>query len=177
MGGNPAHPVWDVYDLYRTARLNVKYYSCRVSTLQRQNFWIEIVLAATTAGSAIAGLAFWSTGVGKIIWQALMVVSAVLAVAKPLLKLTERIQTLEELVGQYRAVEYDLKKIEVAIRQRKKFEPDLLELFAAVLDRMAAVAKQTGGEYRIHEKLRTKCRLEVAKELPGNRFFIPEDIA
>ncbi|HYN82292.1 MAG TPA: hypothetical protein VES88_12375 [Gemmatimonadaceae bacterium] len=172
---NTGHPVWDVYDLYRTARLNVKYYSCRVSTLQRQNFWIEFVLAATAAGSAIAGLTFWSAGVGRIIWQMLMIIAAVLAVAKPLLKLTDRIQTLAELVGKYRAVEYDLKKIEVAIRQRRKFEPDLREMFVATLDRMAEIAKEKNGEFRVREKLRKKCRLEVEKELPASRFFIPEE--
>lgn len=104
-----------------------------------------------------------------------MVVSALLAVAKPLLKLTERIQTLEELVGQYRATEYDLKKIEVAIRQRKKFEPELQERFAAVLDRIAEVATRKGGEFSTRETLRNKCQIEVANELPADRFFVPEE--
>jgi hypothetical protein len=106
---NTGDPVRDVYDLYRNARLNVKYYSCRVSTLQGQNFGIELVLAATASASAIAGLAFWTSSSGKVIWQVLTMVSALLALAKPLLKLTDRIRALEELVGEYRATEYEAK--------------------------------------------------------------------
>jgi hypothetical protein len=167
------HPVWDVYDLLRTARLNVKYYSCRVALLQRQNFWIEGVLAATASGSAIAGLAFWDTTYGAFVWRFLVVVSAILAVVKPLLKLAERMQNLEELVGEYRAVEYELKKIEVAVKQRHAYEKELQDRFASAMDRMGEIANRKGHEFRVDEKLRGRCEKEVATELPAHHFFVP----
>ena len=174
MARDPNHAVWDVYDLYRTARLNVKYYGCRVSALDRQNFWVEIVLAATASGSAIAGLAFWNTGPGKSVWQVLIVVSAVLAVAKPLLKYTERIQRLEELIADYRVVEHDLKKIEVAVRQRRSYDQKLHERFIVVMERMNDLV-QKKGEYNVNEELRARCEKEVARELPSTHFFVPEE--
>lgn len=87
MAKDVTSPVWDVYDAIRTSRLNAKGYGCRVSALERESFWIELT-AATATGSVIAGFAFWSTTAGKPIWEGLMVVSAILAIAKPLLKLS-----------------------------------------------------------------------------------------
>jgi len=170
------HPVWDVYDTLRTARLNAKYYSYRVSSLERINFWTELFLAATVTGSAIAGLTFWSTDSGKPIWQSLLVVSAVLAIAKPLLRLADRIQKLQELVGEYRSAEYELKKIEVAIRQERAFGSELQKLFALALDRLGVLAKKPEGEYRISNALRGRCQEEVQRELPSTIFFVPETI-
>lgn len=173
MARDPNDPVWDVYDELRTALLNVKYYSCRTASLQRQNFWIELLIAATATGSAVAGFTFWATSVGKPIWQALMVVSALLAIAKPLLRLTERIQTFQELVGDYRGAEYDLRKIEVAIKQRGTFDKDLKERFSRALDRMAEAAVKSSGEYRVHKAMRERCEAEVLQELPTAHFFLP----
>ena len=36
------HAVWTVYDKLRTARLNVKYYSRRLESIERTNFILEI---------------------------------------------------------------------------------------------------------------------------------------
>lgn len=173
MSRDPEHPVWDVYDQLRTSRLNVKYYSCRVAALQRQNFWVEIILAATASGSAVAGLTLWNTPGGRPIWQMLLVGAAVLAVAKPLLQFTDRIQRLEELVGSYRLLEHELRKIEIAVRQRKQYDAELQERFASTLDKMNDIYSKK-GEYKQYDKLRTRCEAEVAQELPSRRFFIPE---
>ncbi len=80
------HPVWDVYDLYRTARLNVCYYSTKLNRFQSYNFLIEITLAITASSSAVAALWFWEHPVGEIVWKILGVISALLAVSKPILK-------------------------------------------------------------------------------------------
>ncbi len=168
------HPVWDVYDLLRTSRLNAKYFGCRVASFKRINFWIEFVLAATATGSAIAGLAFWTTEPGKYAWQILAVISALIAIAKPLLKLADRIQEVQELAGDFKGLEYELKKIEVAIRQERGFTPAMKKLFAASLDRFGVLAKKSESESRIDTKLKRRCQEEVASELPSEKFFVPE---
>src|SRR5207245_5278482 len=89
---DPNHAVWEVYDLRRTCRLNVKYYQRLGEKLATQNFRIELILAITAPSSAVAGLVFWQTQTGKIIWGMLGFVAAFLAVAKPLLHLTDKIQ-------------------------------------------------------------------------------------
>ena len=166
--------MWDVYDAIRTARLNAKYYGCRVSALERENFWIELTLAATATGSAIAGFAFWSTTAGKPIWQGLMIVSAILAIVKPLLKLTDRIQKLEQLIGVYRNIEYELKAIEIGIKQRRTFDSELQSQFAEALKQMKEAAANPAGGFRTDDRLRKRCQEEVAYELPSDHFFVPE---
>src|SRR5690606_5566481 len=104
------HPVWNVYDEYRTARLNVKYYSCQLAVLQKRNFWVEVVLAASSS-SAIAGLWLFQTLAGVVVWKMLGSVAAVLAIYQPLAKLTEHIRNLEERITAYRGLELDLERL------------------------------------------------------------------
>ena len=169
------HPVWDVYDLLRTSRLNAKYFSCRVTALKTYNFWIEIVLATTATGSALAALAFWSTEIGKPVWQGLLILSAILAIAKPLLKLTDQIQELQGFAGEFKGIELHLKKIEIGIRQQKHFTPGLKRQFFGILDEYGALAKKSQSDTRLDSKLRDKCQREVGQELPSTQFFIPEE--
>lgn len=168
------HPIWDVHDMRRTARLSVKYYCVRLVHLERKNFWMEVMLAITASGSAIAGLAFWNTELGVVAWQVLIVLSALLAVAKPLMKITDQIQRLESVVTGYRIVEHDLQKIEVAARQRKAYDEDLQNRFAAVLERMDALITKP-SEYRTNGKLQRRCQEEVDRELPCERFYVPPE--
>jgi hypothetical protein len=69
------HPVWTVYDKLRSARLNVKYYGARLHRIERANLAIEYILLAAAPSSAVAGLWFWNTEVGKTIWQSLGVLA------------------------------------------------------------------------------------------------------
>jgi hypothetical protein len=39
------HPVWDVYDEARTARLNVRYYERQLASLRRKNISLEVIIA------------------------------------------------------------------------------------------------------------------------------------
>lgn len=173
MARDKDHPVWDVYDLYRTTRLNVKYFSARLSRLQRINFWMEFILAATASSSAIAAFALWQTSIGGKVWQALGALAAVLAIMKPLLNLTEKIRKIEEVITGYRVLEYDLKKIAVAVSQRKAYDKELSDKFSNSLDRMAELAIKY-NESSEDKKLKKKCQEEVMKELPPEHFYIPE---
>ncbi len=134
------HPVWTVYDKLRTARLNVKYYSRRLQTLERQNFLIELVLLATAPSSAVAGLWFWEAEYGKVIWQYFGIVAAVTAVLKPLLNLTKRIKEFESVLSGYRTLEYDLMEIKSLVEQKKKYDSALQSEFKKSLQREKALA-------------------------------------
>jgi len=82
------HPVWDVYDLYRTARLNIKYYSHLLTHWKRLNTWLECSLLIFAPSSAIAGIFFWQTPCGAIVWKWLIVITAVIASIKPIIRIT-----------------------------------------------------------------------------------------
>jgi hypothetical protein len=166
------HPAWDVYDLYRTARLNVKYFCGRLAKLQRLNFWIEFTLAATASSSAIAAFTLWQTRFGGKIWQTLGAIAAILAILKPLLNLTEKIRKLEEVITGYRVLEHDLKKIEASINQRKTYDKELSDRFLSALDRMDQLIVKY-SEPTEDKKLKARCQDEVLRELPVDHFYIP----
>jgi len=78
------HPVWEVYDLYRTARLNVKYYSELLHRTEIKNFLLDLILLCSAPTSAVAGLWFWETEIGHEVWKYFGVIAAFAAVLKPL---------------------------------------------------------------------------------------------
>lgn len=175
MDRNKEHPVWDVYDLRRTARLNVKYYGFKLNRLRKINFWMEFLLALT-ASSAVVAFNFWKSHVGSVAWQVLSVLSALLAVAKPLLKYTEKIRGLEEVLTGFRILDHDLKVLGVSIKQKQKYDNELKERFLSAFERMKTLISKEVYEDREDKALIRKLQGEVNKELPPEDFFIPNSI-
>jgi len=168
------HPLWDVRDVRRTARLRMKYSRARQSTLETRNFWIELVLAATATGSAVSAIAFWSTDLGQVVWKSLSSIAAVLAVAKPLSKLTEKMQRLEAMASGYAGVDHDCMRIEIAARQRGAFDADLQERFDVVLERVAKL-QEKDAESHTDTALRDRLQEEVLAELPVDSLYLPPE--
>lgn len=173
---NLNHPVWDVYDQLRTARLNVKYYSALLSRARRWNLSMEFTLAVAAPGSAVAGLWFWDTGVGNTIWKYLAVLTAVVAVAKPLLKTTDRIRQIEKVLLGYRAQEHDLQTLTILIRQDTVYGPRHRALFEETLKRRRVLVRDS-PETIVNQKLRRSCQQEVEMELPADSFYVPSSIS
>lgn len=168
------HPAWGVYDLYRTARLNVKYYTYKLSKVEKVNYFMEIILLITAPSSAIAGLWFWETTIGKDIWQYLGVISAIIAVLKPSLSLTKKIKKYEEVLSGYKALEHDLHEIKEFIAQRLKYDKEMQNDFRKALKRKGVLVNKEPGE-KIDKKLLACCQNEVDTELPADKFYVPED--
>lgn len=165
--------VWGVYDKLRTARLNVKYYSKRLEQIETENFWIELILLATAPTSAIAGLWFWNSEYGVLVWKTLGVIAAVAAVLRPLLALTKKLKDFEGVVGGYRTLEYDLMEIKDLIHQRGKYDSTLRADFKKAQQREKALVGKT-PETRTRQKIKAQCEAEVRRELPDDCFFVPE---
>ncbi len=170
---NANHPVWTVYDKLRTARLNVKYYSHKLQTLNRWNLFIDLVLAATTSTSAIAALWFWNLEIGKIIWQYIGVISAFMAVSKPILKLADRIKDTQNIVSSYRGLEYDLREIKALIEQKQIYDNTEKAAFIKAMQREKELVEKTpaNGENR---KVKADCERDVRREFPKESFFVPK---
>jgi len=166
--------VWGVYDLLRTARLNVKYYSARLAYFQRWNLFLEVVLAITAPSSAVAGLWFWKTSTGQLAWTTLGVVAAFAAVLKPLLQLDKKVGSYTETLAGYRALEHDLFKIKELVAQRQAYDQDLQSDFQKALDRKGALVSRD-PEVATKEKLKQRLVAEVSKELPAADFFVPQE--
>ena len=168
------HPVWVVYDLYRTAYLNVKYYKCKRKRAETLNFWMELILAITASSSAIGALTFWTTNPGKQIWQGLGVIAAFVAVMKPLIKLTDKIKQLEEIITGYTILQNDLNKIVQTIDIKRIYDEKIQDDYFSALGRY----NDLGVRYIDNDtdtKLIKKYSEEVNKEMPVSRFYVPEN--
>jgi len=168
------HPVWTVYDKLRSARLNVKYYSRRLENLERTNFWLELILLASAPSSAVAGLWFWESEYGNLIWKYFGVIAAVAAVVKPLLSLTKRIKEFEGVLAGYRMLEYDLMEIKSLIEQKQKYDSALQTELRKAIQREKLLVGKT-PETSEKKKVKAICEVEVRNELPPDCFFVPEE--
>lgn len=168
------HPVWSVYDRLRSARLSVKYYCCQIESAERKNFCLELILLVTAPSSAVAGLWFWNTEYGQIVWKLLAIPAAIAALLKPLLHLTKKIKDYEAVISGYRMLEHDLLELKIGIEQKRKYDAPLQAEFKRVQQRERTLVGKN-PETRENPKVKAICQAEVLRELPTESFFVPED--
>lgn len=171
---NNHHPVWIVYDLYKTARLNVKYHAARLGQVERYNLAVEVLIAVTAPTSAITGLWLLETPAGQALWKYVAALAAVAAVLKPLLRLPQRIKNFEQTLSGYRALEYDVEQIV----NRIKSEGAYSKACKAMLDEAQKKKKSlvvNPPENNQDKKLIERLYSEVNAELPMQSFFVPEE--
>lgn len=173
VGMREDHPVWDVYDQLRTARLNEKYYGCRLQKFERINFWSEIIVAATSSSSAIAGFAFWSTDNGVWMWKLLLALAAVVSVSKPLLNLTKKIRAYEELLAGYRLLFHDLKDLRIDINQAREYTKVHQTRFKKIIEKQRLLADKS-PERTENAAVKDECQASVNAEFPSDSFYVPE---
>jgi len=172
MGNKRNHPVWEVYDLHRTCRLNVKYWSAKLVGLRRKNFCLEYILMATAPSSAIAGLVFWNTTYGKTAWSILICVTAIIAVAKPLLKLSDKLGKLQKVVTLYKSVEFQVESLENDIKRYDEYSTIMVNTYKNLANQVCEISKDEPIE-SVDQDLRNSFYMEVNKELPVTHFREP----
>jgi len=174
MDSRKHHPVWTVYDKIRTARLNVKYYSRRLQVLERFSLILDLILAVAAPTSAVAGLWFWESELGRVTWQFLGIPAAMAAVLKPVLGLTKRIKDYENVLAGYRTLEFDLCHIKSLVEQKLAYTESMRARLEDALERERALVTKN-PETRENSTIKRICEEEVLKELPPSCFLIPED--
>jgi len=175
MGVREEHPVWDVYDLLRSARLNEKYYGCRLERFELINTSCEILIAVTATSSAVASFPFWGDGVGAQLWKYLICFSAVISVIKPFLQLTKKIRAYEELYSGYRMLFYDLKSLRIDINQAQEFSKTHQARFNRIKEKQRHLAGSS-PERTENERLKKACFSSVLLEMPTESFYVPRSL-
>lgn len=166
--------IWDIYDNYRTARLNVKYYCVRLESLEKWNTSLDILVAIAAPGSVVSGLWFINTQSGLEIWKIVSAVAAVAGFLKPFMKLGHKIKFYEQTLSGYRALEYDLYEIILKIRDDGSYSPACKKMFEAAMKKKKILA--TNPPENTHDKkLIEQLYQEVIQEIPNSSLFIPEE--
>lgn len=166
------HPVWDVYDQYRTARLNIKYYTAILARHRKIDSAMESIIAATAPTSAITGLWLWNTEIGKWGWKILAVIAGITAILKPLIRSRDKMRNCEEIITGYRWLHNDLEKINIQIKEKQIYDSEIRKEFSNVLDKKIYLTEKE-PKSTINNKLRNRFTIEVNKELPSGDFYIP----
>ena len=67
-----------------------------------------------------------------MVWKYALAATAFLAVAKPLLQLTDKIKKIHEIVLGYKYLEFDLDEISNQVRRVKNYNPSMIKDFQQV---------------------------------------------
>jgi hypothetical protein len=171
---NMNHPVWNIYDLLRTSRLNILYYETKLQNTERLIITSQIILAATVPSSAIAGFEIWDFWIGKYAWEILISSSSIIAFIQPFLGLNKKAKMYSELIDGYKILYYDLQDIKEKIEEDKSFVNKHKKLFNNAKERRKKLqVKETG--INLNKRLRKKSQNAVKRELPSNKFYIPQE--
>jgi hypothetical protein len=168
------HPVWCVYNTLRTARLNYKYYSFKLRKAEFKLFWMDFLLTITVPSSAVAGLFFWENPVGIKVWKSLCVISAFIAIIKPMSGILKKRNAYQELKSGYKTIDFDLYAITNKINHEKAYSKQLQSEYQQVTDRMRSLVIKDPDSQE-DKLLIEKFEKEVNTELPPSSFYIPEE--
>lgn len=168
------HPVWNIYDLLKTARLNVLYYEYKLHSTENMMLTMQIILAAAVPSSAIAGFKIWDFGLGQYSWEIFVSFSTFVAFIQPFLGLPKKSKIYSGLVDSYKILYYDLQDIRQKIEEDKIYNTQHKKLFKAAKERRKKLEVRETG-IKLNKRLQKKCQAAVKKELPGKKFYLPKE--
>jgi hypothetical protein len=176
MPGKKDLRVWDVYNLLRTTRLNIKFYSHFLSFWKQINLIVDVFLGLTASSSAVAGWCVWSTSTGEVIWLIISMVAGVVVIVKPFFKIGDRIEAYEKATHDYLMLQSRIEKIVFEIKQAQAYRERhqiLLEVANDMLGGLKVNPPDKKEESNRMKRIKRDCQNEIMNELPNSCFFIP----
>jgi hypothetical protein len=159
-----------IYNEYRTSCLNAKYYGCRLHSVQRTNFWLEVVVAAGTS-AGIGGLTLLQSEPAHSIWTVIAAVSAVLAIVKPVANLSAKLSKYARLYGEYAKLTATIRTVVENITVTKDFLPEDERVYRSAQATFSELAKD--DDPRPSRRLLTKLQNEVNNEISPETLWLP----
>jgi len=159
-------------DNLRDAYLNELYYLSTSASASRRSRFIEFVVAAFAAGSAISGWELWQQPGGKTIWAVLAGAASVLSLAKPFLGFAARAELASGLVGSYRGIRLEFLSVLDDLRVAQEISTSDRLKRHSILERANQLeAKDTQKQ---DPKLVRKCVAEVNRKYSPDNLQVPE---
>ena len=167
------HPVWAVYDLMRTARLNEKYYASQLVRQARLRLAVELALSVFASTSVITGLMVINLPWGKTLWLLASILTAILALLAPLLRFGDKERSYESVLMKYRDLNTDLLELKSKIESKKTFDDENINTFKEILKKSSEIAQEAPLLVDNKKLLKEKTD-EVSSEMLPSSFFVPE---
>ena len=158
----------DLYGLYRTALLSVKYYSFALTCWRIANKTIEILLALGTTGTAWA---IWKTEAGGYVWMIVAAASAVLCLLKPIVRPSEKIEKFSSLRTSFSDLYYDIEAVVEDAKKRRNYTSEMDAKVRNARERMKQLAtKEVPSPFK---KLVCRFQREVNKQIVPKSLWWP----
>lgn len=162
-----------IYDEYRTACLNTLYYAHRLKTYQQINFWMETTIAIgawITAGAAGFTLVKESK-VGNYFWTFIALLSALLAVVKPIAKLAEDIEKYSKLWGSYNRLYHSFRILVQDIQAARSVTTEQIDLFKKL--RQQSTEYVEADDRSPDRGLVKRLQEQVKQQIPASALWMP----
>jgi hypothetical protein len=160
-----------LYDDYRTALYNRKYYGCLLQKYRRWNFLFEVAIAIASS-SAIGSWLIWrSTDFGQNVWALISGITAVLAVVKPFLEFPKQIERYSKLFAGHGDVFHDLDAIVREVESERGFTSKINKKYAETLGRIKELAVDDDPQQDM--ALARRIQEEVNREIPPEELWNP----
>jgi|SRR5271165_5697336 len=166
------HPVWNLYDEFRTARLNVKCIQDELRYWTRISDIFEIVIAFGSTTS-IGGFWFFQSWIGGYLWKTLGTAAVIFTIVRRVYKVPDRVRLREDLLFRYKILEHDFQSLVIEVNQRQAYDRYCKMEFKKLMKKKSEMENHSKG-FHPSDRLIDKCEKEVEKELPGSSFFIPD---
>jgi hypothetical protein len=161
-----------IYDAYRTALLNRKYYGHRLELMRRLSFWSEILIAVgATSSGGVAGLAIWGTITGQYVWLWISGVATVASVVKPAIQFSQSIENYTKLYAGHTNIYLTLKQAVEDINDKQRISPDSFRKYQASRD----LNRELGGQDdpKPREGLVRRLQVQVNREIAPEHLWMP----
>jgi len=161
-----------IYDAYRKALLNRKYYGCQLGAYRRLNRTSDIVLAIATPGM-VGAWAVWHTQTGQLLWGVIAGSVSLLAVVKPIFNWPKEIDRYSRLHAAHTVQFYTLKQLVDDIEIAGEITAAMEKLFNESRAQYTELAKD--DDVPAKKRLANRCEKEVLREIPSDRLWIPKE--
>ncbi|WP_315720144.1 MULTISPECIES: hypothetical protein [unclassified Bradyrhizobium] len=168
-----ADQLTEIYNLLCRSALNKEYYGRRLHKTQTLSDVLEILIAVGTTGSGVSGIAaFTIEPYGRWIWGFLASASALLAVAKPIIQISKRIERLTRLYVGHTDNYTNLLILVSRIRRHGGLNDEMMNLFETAEARFLELAKEDDPHPDRH--LLQQCESMIRERHPPQSAWYPK---
>jgi hypothetical protein len=165
--------LWGIYELQRSATLNMLYYGARAEKFSSWDKWLAVAAAVGSLGTVGGFLNFGGSTWGKFISGFLGAISAIAAALPPVLGFPEKIKSLERLHFSYCELFQIAKNLALDVRRTGLLTQEQLGGAKVLHDLYSRLGQMDEAE---KSKLKAKCEAEVRNRFPeGSLWYATDD--
>jgi hypothetical protein len=162
-----------LYDLYRNCLTKSKYYGHKLIFFKRLALTMDILIALA-ASSAFTGQAIMKTSIGLNVASFLLLISAVIAVIRPILKIGESIDLYSKLYYAYTELFYRIESLNDDIRRENALTKVHQKKASDIFDRYRDLELQNDPAENV--KKMGEFQDAVDRAVPASTLWLPPSV-